>query len=217
MSFPAPSLPELQLYIDGEWVRGGSGQSLDVVNPATGEVINQLPLASRDDVARAIAAASRAFETWRDTAPADRARLLIRVAGLMRDRSDELAALTTLEMGMRRQDATALVLRAADILEWEANEGRRLYGRILPAQFGLVQSIIREPIGPVASFSPWNASVFTPCRKIGGALASGCTLILKAAEETPHTAVALVRLFDEAGVPPGGLNRSEERRVGKEC
>ena len=206
MSFPAPSLPELKLYIDGEWLRGGSGQALDVVNPATGEVINQLPLASRDDVARAIAAASRAFETWRDTAPADRARLLIRVAGLIRDRSAELAALTTLEMGMRRQDATALVLRAADILEWEANEGRRLYGRILPAQFGLVQSIIREPIGPVAAFSPWNASVFTPCRKIGGALAAGCTLILKAAEETPHAAVALVRLFDEAGVPPGVLN-----------
>lgn len=206
MSVQARPMPELKLYIDGAWVRGGSGQKMDVVNPATGAVINQLPLASRDDLARAVTAAARAFETWRDTAPADRARLLIRVAGLIRDRSAELAALTTLEMGMRFQDATVLVQRAADILEWEANEGRRLYGRILPAQFGLVQSILREPIGPVASFSPWNASIFTPCRKIGGALASGCTLVLKAAEETPHAAVALVKLFDEAGIPPGVLN-----------
>jgi len=206
MAYPAPSLPDLGLYINGRWTSGTSGKTVDVFNPATGQLLNKLPLASAADLDAAIVAASAAFETWRDTAPLERTKMLTHAARLIRERSNELAGLTTLEMGMRFPEALVLVMRAADVLEWDANEGRRLYGRILPSQFGLVQSIIREPIGPVASFSPWNGSIFTPCRKIGSALASGCTLILKAAEETPHTAVALVRIFEEVGVPAGVLN-----------
>lgn len=204
--YPTPNLPELKLFIDGRWIAGASGNSLDVFNPATGERLNQLPLASTADVDRAISAAATAFETWRDTAPLERTKLITAAARIVRERCDELAGLTTLEMGMRFADAKVLVMRAADILDWDANEGRRLYGRILPAQFGLTQTILREPIGPVASFAPWNGSIFTPCRKIGSALAAGCTLILKAAEETPHTAVALVKIFEEVGVPSGVLN-----------
>jgi succinate-semialdehyde dehydrogenase/glutarate-semialdehyde dehydrogenase len=200
------SLPELRLYIDGHWTAGASGKSLDIHNPATGERLNRLALGDAAQIKQAADAAARAFTTWRDTAPLDRTKILTRAAQLIRDHSERLARLTTLEMGMRLPEATILVERAADILDWDANEGRRLYGRVLPSPFGVTQTILREPIGPVASFAPWNGSIFTPCRKIGSALAAGCTLVLKAAEETPHTAVALVDLFEQAGVPPGVLN-----------
>ena len=206
MSLSVSAMPALNLYIDGQWCPGSSGNTLDVFNPATGELLNRVDLATKADLDRAIAAARTAFKSWRDTSPISRTKILTKAADLIRAKSEELAKLTTLEMGMRFADALVLILRAADVLEWDANEGRRLYGRILPAQYGLVQTVIREPIGPVASFSPWNGSIFTPCRKIGSALAAGCTLILKAAEEAPHTAVALVHLFEQAGVPPGVLN-----------
>lgn len=201
-----PPLPALDLYIDGTWAPGSSGRVLDVLNPATEELLGQLPLASKDDLDRALASAAAAFPAWRDAAPARRTSILVRAAALVRANSQELARLTTLELGMRFADALVLVERAADVLEWDANEGRRLYGRVVPSEAGLRQMVVREAIGPVASFSPWNGSVFTPCRKIGSALAAGCTLILKAAEETPFSTIALVRLFEQAGVPPGVLH-----------
>lgn len=201
-----PELPELKLYINGRWVNGATGHFLDVVNPASGDVIGHLPMAGPQDIEMALKAASSAFPAWRDTPPSQRSKILIASAGLIRQRSEHLAALTTLELGMRFKDALVLVQRAADVLEWDANEGRRLYGRVIPSETNLSMAVLREPIGCVASFSPWNGSVFTPCRKIGSALAAGCTLILKAAEETPLSVVALVRLFEEAGVPAGVLN-----------
>lgn len=206
MSHQKFKLPELKLYIDGEWTAGGSGRHIDVTNPATGEVLGALPLASTDDIDRALRAASAALPAWRDTPSGERTRLVMAGAALVREHSEDLARLTTLELGMRYKDALVLVLRAADILDWDANEGRRLYGRVLPSAPGLQQFVLREPIGCVASFAPWNGSVFTPCRKIGSALAAGCTLILKAAEETPLSTIALVRLFARVGIPRGVLN-----------
>ena len=200
------NLPELKLYINGQWVSGSSGRRIEVRNPATGDVLGALALASSNDIDSALSAASKALPGWRSTAPGERTRLIMKGADLVRLHSEELARLTTLELGMRLKDALVLVLRAADILDWDANEGRRLYGRVLPSAPGLQQFVVREPIGCVASFSPWNGSVFTPCRKIGSALAAGCTLILKAAEETPMSAIALVRLFDRVGIPPGVVN-----------
>lgn len=201
-----PVLPPLALYIDGAWTAGSSGKTLDIVNPSTGALLGKLPLASMEDLDQALAGASASFEAWRNSAPAARTAILVRAASLIRSQSRELAALTTLELGLRIADALVLVERAADVLEWDANEGRRLYGRVLPSEAGLRQMVVREAIGPVAAFSPWNGSVFTPCRKIGSALAAGCTLVLKAAEETPLSTIALVRLFEQAGVPKGVLN-----------
>ena len=203
---PLPLFPDLELYIDGAWCGGSSGQVRNIVNPATEEEIGQLPLAALVDLDRAVTAAAREFPAWRDRAPAERTGILVRAAGLVRENRERLAALTTVEIGMRRADALILVDRAAEVLDWDANEGRRLYGRILPSPAGMRQAVVREAIGPVAAISPWNGSVFTPCRKIGSALSAGCTLVLKAPEEAPMSAIALVRLFEEAGVPPGVLN-----------
>lgn len=199
-------LPPAELYIDGVWVVGTSGRSYDVVNPADDCLLGRLPLAGTDDLDRAISAANRAFPAWRNTAPAIRTAILVRAGRLIRRDAGALARLTTLELGLPLRDALALVTRAAEVLEWDANEGRRLYGRIIPSAAGFHQSVVREPFGPVAAFAPWNGSVFTPCRKIGSALAAGCTIVLKPAEETPFSAIALVRLFEEAGVPPGVIN-----------
>ncbi len=200
------ALPPAELYIDGVWAVGTSGRIHDVVNPADDSLLGRLPLASADDLDRAIRAANKAFRGWRNEAPAARTAILLRAAGLIRRDAARLARLTTCELGMHIRDALALVTRAAEVLEWDANEGRRLYGRIVPSASGMHQSVVREPFGPVAAFAPWNGSVFTPCRKIGSALAAGCTIVLKPAEETPFSAIALVRLFEEAGVPAGVIN-----------
>lgn len=197
---------DIELFIGGHWAKGADGKFRDIVNPSTGAVIGQLPLASEADVSRALEAARSGFATWRDVDPRERTGILLRAAELIRKNSDVLGRLTTLEEGMRLNDAVALAVRGADILEWEANEGRRVYGRVIPSRNGVREIVMRQPVGPVAAFSPWNGSVFTPCRKIGGALAAGCSIILKAAEETPASTMALVKLFEQAGVPPGVLN-----------
>jgi len=125
---------------------------------------------------------------------------------LMRERVEEFAVTMTLEQGKPIAQSRLEVLRAADIIEWDANEGRRTYGRVIPAEPGMRHIVLRQPIGPVAAFSPWNFPVSSPARKVGGALAAGCSIILKASEETPGGAVQLARAFVDAGVPPGVLN-----------
>lgn len=200
------TLPAMEQYIDGTWRLGRSDASLEIVDPATERRIGTLQYASDEDVELALGAAARHFGAWRDTFPAVRTGILVEAAQLVRRNAAYLAELTTLELGMRVTDARVLVERAADVLEWDANEGRRLYGRVVPSEAGVRRMVVREPIGPVAAFSPWNGSIFTPCRKIGSALGAGCTLILKAAEETPLSTIALVKLFEAAGVPKGVLN-----------
>lgn len=200
------SYDPLYLFIDGRWLDAGSRDTAAVVNPATGIVLGRLPLADADDLDRALAAADRAFSTWRRTAPAERARILKAGAELMRERAEHIATLMTLEEGKPLAESRDEVLRAADYFEWFAEEARRIDGRVVPANRpGILQLVKREPIGPVAAFTPWNFPAITPARKLSAALAAGCSVIIKPGEESPATALALARALDDAGLPKGVL------------
>lgn len=178
-----------------------------IVNPATGEVIGQCPLATEQDLADALEAARNAFDKWRGTSSYDRAKIMKKGADLIRERADHIATLLTLEQGKPLAESKGEVVYSADVIEWYAEEGRRTYGRIIPARSSASQFIVtQDPVGPAAAFTPWNFPALTPARKIGGALAAGCSLIIKPAEETPATCVELVKAMHDAGVPPGVLN-----------
>lgn len=196
--------PELHLFIDGEFV-ARDGQP--VVNPATGEAIGTVPHASEQDLDRALAAADAAFAGWRKTPPADRSAILRRAAGLIRERSEQIALVMTLEQGKPLVQSRLEIASAAAIFEWNAEEARRTYGRIVPGgAAGTRQMVVLEPIGVSLAFTPWNFPALTPARKIAAALAAGCTLIMKAAEETPGTAVAMAHALHDAGLPRGVFN-----------
>ena len=198
---------DLALFIDGEWLSAAGCETQKVVNPATGNEIGRLPHATRDDLDRALAAAKRGFETWRKVSAYDRARILHRAADLIRERTEHIAMQMTLEQGKPLAESRAEVAVAADHFDWQAEEGRRAYGRVIPGRAeGQRFTALREPIGPVAAFTPWNFPANMPGRKISTALAAGCSCILKPAEETPGTALALARAVSDAGVPPGVLN-----------
>ncbi|PRA53697.1 MULTISPECIES: NAD-dependent succinate-semialdehyde dehydrogenase [Pseudomonas] len=195
------------LLIDGQWSAGNHPRRADVFNPANGEVIAQLSLASSADLDRALAAAARGFEVWRKTSAYERSKVLRRAADLVRERADEIAALITLEQGKPLAEARMEAFGAGDHIDWYAEEGRRAYGRVIPARAsGVRQMVLREPIGPVAAFSPWNFPVSQLVRKIAGALAAGCSIIAKGPEETPSSCIELCRAFQDAGVPAGVLN-----------
>ena len=195
--------PQLKLLIGGEWrTRSGS----PVLNPADESVLGEVPHATRQDMADAVAAAEKGFHVWRRTSPAKRAEIILKAASLMRQRVEELAVVMTLEQGKPIAQSRLEVLRACDIIEWDANEGRRVYGRVIPPEPGMRHTVLRQPIGPVAAFSPWNFPVSSPSRKVGGALSAGCSIILKASEETPGGAYQIARAFTDAGLPPGVMN-----------
>jgi succinate-semialdehyde dehydrogenase/glutarate-semialdehyde dehydrogenase len=196
--------PELKLHVAGEWRAGRPGQP--VFNPANETVLADLPHASRGDLDDALAAADAGFLVWRRTAPAKRAGIILKAAQLLRERAEAVATAMTLEQGKPIGQSRLEVLRACDIIEWDANEGQRVYGRVIPSEPGMRHMVVREPIGVVAAFSPWNFPVSSPARKVAGALSAGCAVILKASEETPAGAMLLVRAFADAGVPPGVLN-----------
>ncbi|MBS7813755.1 NAD-dependent succinate-semialdehyde dehydrogenase [Roseococcus pinisoli] len=195
--------PELKLCIAGEW-RGRSGQP--VYNPFDDGVIGELPHATRQDLDDALEAAEAGHRAWRRTAPAKRAQIMQRAAQLLRERADTIAEAITLEQGKPLGQAKIEVLRACDIIDWDAEEGRRAYGRVIPSEPGMRHIVLREPIGIVAGFSPWNFPISSPTRKVAGALAAGCAIILKASEETPAGAYFLVQAFIDAGVPKGALS-----------
>jgi succinate-semialdehyde dehydrogenase / glutarate-semialdehyde dehydrogenase len=198
---------ELAMYIDGEWLGAAGRDSEQVINPATEKPLATLPHASPADLDRALAAAERGFETWRATAPYERARIMRKAADLIRQRAEAIGRILTLEEGKPLPEAKIEVVVSADIIEWYAEEGKRAYGRIIPGRAqGVRQMTVQEPVGPCAAFTPWNFPGVTPARKIGGALGAGCSLIIKASEETPGTCVELVRAFHEAGLPKGVLN-----------
>jgi len=195
--------PELELYIDGRWKRA-DGQA--VLNPADETVLGTVPSATKADLDDAIAAAERGFKVWRKTSPAKRTQIILKAASLIRERVSEMAVAMTLEQGKPIEQARLEILRGCDIIEWDATEGLRMYGRVIPSEEGMRHTVLRQPIGPVAAFSPWNFPMSSPGRKVAGALSSGCSIILKASEETPAGAVQLVRAFHDAGLPPGVLN-----------
>ncbi|WP_346895719.1 NAD-dependent succinate-semialdehyde dehydrogenase [uncultured Roseibium sp.] len=201
-----PSYPELRLFIDGEWTEGTGEDRIAVENPSTGATLGHLPSASEADINRAIVAANRAFPLWRATHPRKRAAILRKAAELIRSRTDELSRLMALELGKPVKDGPAEVGRAGELLEWHAEQSLRTFGEVIPGPAGVTQTALRFPVGPVAAFTPWNGPGASPARKISAALASGCTIVIKPAEETPATAIVLTECFQEAGVPAGVLN-----------
>jgi succinate-semialdehyde dehydrogenase/glutarate-semialdehyde dehydrogenase len=198
---------KLELFIDGQWLNGDGRPGEDVINPATEKPLAHLPHATAADLDRALEAAKKGFAVWRATSAYERAKVMRKAADLIRERHDAIAKILVQEQGKIYPEARAEVRTSADIIEWYAEEGRRAYGRIVPgAVKGVRQIVVQEPVGIVAAFTPWNFPTLTPARKIGGALAAGCSLILKASEETPGACVEMVRCFADAGLPAGVLN-----------
>ncbi len=204
MADTQPTYPFVQLLIDGVWQDAASGATLAVTNPATDQVLGHVACAGQVDLERAVAAAQRGFEVWRALAPHERQAILRRAAGLLRARASAIAPLMTLEQGKPVHEALAEVRAGADIIEWFADEGLRLYGRWVPSRRGHVQQlVVPEPVGPVAAFTPWNFPINQIVRKLGAALAAGCSFLCKAPEETPASPAELLRCFVDAGIPPG--------------
>ena len=196
--------PELKLFIDGQWRNGA--REIPVINPATEALLGQLPCVSLSDLDDAIAAAEKGLKVWSRMSPRERSDLILRASALMRERQEEIAQAITLEHGKPLAQARLEVIRGAEFFEWDAGEAMRTYGRIIPAARGNKFAVHHQPIGVVAAFSPWNFPMSQPARKIAGALASGCSIILKAAEETPAGAIHIARAFEDAGLPAGVLN-----------
>jgi succinate-semialdehyde dehydrogenase/glutarate-semialdehyde dehydrogenase len=198
---------ELALFIYGKWLDGAGRKGEDVVNPATGKVLAKLPHASKADLDAALAAAEKGFATWKVMSAYDRSKIMRKAADLLRERAEHVATVQTQEQGKVFAESRVEVLTSADIIDWYAEEGRRAYGRIVPGrQKGVRQIVTQEPVGVVAAFTPWNFPTLTPVRKIAGALAAGCSIIIKASEETPGGCVELVKCFADAGLPAGVLN-----------
>src|SRR5215468_690176 len=195
--------PELQLYVDGHW-KSAPGQP--VINPADESVIGTVPTATRSDLDAALGAAESGFKVWSRTSPAKRGEIILKAVALMRSRVEEMAVAMTLEQGKPIGQSRLEIIRGCEFIEWDAQEGRRTYGRVIPSEPGMRHIVLRQPIGVVAAFSPWNFPMSSPARKVGGALSAGCSIILKASEETPAGAVQLVKAFADAGLPPGVLN-----------
>jgi len=198
---------DLALYIDGEFIQGGDRREQDVINPATQEVLGKLPHASRADLDRALAAAQRAFESWKKTSPLERSRILRKVAELARERAQDIGRNLTLDQGKPLAEAVAEIMTCSEHAEWHAEECRRIYGRVIPPRNPAVrQFVVREPVGVCAAFTPWNFPFNQAIRKVSAAVAAGCTIILKGPEDTPSAVVAMAQLFHDAGLPPGVLN-----------
>jgi succinate-semialdehyde dehydrogenase/glutarate-semialdehyde dehydrogenase len=196
--------PNTQLFIDGAWSSAASGKTLAVLNPATGEAIGNVAHAGKADLDRALAAAEKGFQAWRKISPYERSKILRKAAQLMRERADDTAKLMTAEQGKPVAQAKMEAMLAGDIIEWFAEEGRRAYGRVIPARGdNIYQLALKEPVGPVAAFTPWNFPINQIVRKASAALAAGCSIIAKGPEETPASCAALIRCYADAGVPAG--------------
>ena len=196
--------PHVQLLIDNEWRPGRGNATIPVHNPADGSVIGSVARATIADLDEALAATEKGFAIWRNTPALERSKTMRAAAQLLRERADAIARLMTLEQGKPLVEAKGEIVMAADIIEWFADEGRRVYGRIVPPRaMNQQQMVLKEPVGPVAAFTPWNFPINQVVRKMGAALATGCSIIVKAAEETPASPAELVRVFVDAGVPAG--------------
>lgn len=202
------SYPLLSLYIDGEFISGGGGRKeQDVLNPASNAVIGKLPHATPEDLDRALAAAARAFESWKKTSPLERGKILRKAAELMRERAGDIGRGITLDQGKPLAEGKGEVMSCSDHADWHAEECRRIYGRVIPSRNDAVrQTVLREPVGVVAAFSPWNFPFSQAVRKVSAALGAGCTIILKGPEDAPSAVVALAQIFHDAGLPAGVLN-----------
>jgi len=195
---------DVRLFIGGEWRK--TKNTFPIINPADETEIGQVAIAERPDLEAAVEAAWSGYQIWRNTAPAVRAAIILKAASLMRARQEEIARAITLENGKPLSEARLEVIRGCEFFEWDAGESVRFYGRVVPSAPGIRYIVLHEPIGPVAAFAPWNFPMSQPARKIAGALAAGCSIILKASEETPTAVTHIARALVDAGLPAGVLN-----------
>ncbi|MBN8954583.1 MULTISPECIES: NAD-dependent succinate-semialdehyde dehydrogenase [unclassified Rhizobium] len=195
---------DVSLFIGGNW--RSTPETLPIVNPANEDVIGSVAVAGPEDLEDALAAAGDGFRIWSQTSPWKRSEIILKACALMRERIEDIARSITLENGKSLSEARLEVVRGCEFFEWDAGECVRLYGRVIPSEPGIRYMVVHEPIGPVAAFSPWNFPMSQPARKIAGAIASGCSVIMKASEETPSGVMHIARAFEDAGLPPGVLN-----------
>lgn len=206
--FELPSVDEFPLLrIGSHWRISSDGAFRPVINPGTGDVIGEIPAATTDDLAEVARVSAAAFVGWRQTSPVERGAILRNAAALLRANDAAIAPLITRENGKTLAESKAEVHWACDYLEWYAEEARRTYGRVIPAKMpGVRQIVVREPVGPVLGLTPWNWPLVTAARKVGPALAAGCTITVKPAEETPTAAAILLNALLACGLPDGVAN-----------
>jgi len=196
-----------KMYINGEWAPASDGGTLDVVDPATEEKVDTVPVATASDLDRALEAADTAWRSWRDVDAWTRSAKLRAVASLVRKRADAIAEIVTEEMGKTLGESRGEVMATADQFDWYADEARRLYGRVVDAHSKAHRILVfRQPIGPVAAFSPWNFPALLSSRKMAPAIATGCSIIVKPAREAPRTTLCLAQACHDAGIPAGVVN-----------
>ncbi len=198
---------KIEMLIDGHWRQGSDCEDQTLINPATEEVIGKVPHASEQDLEEALEASAQGFDVWRNFTPLARQAIFERAARLMERRSDEMAKTLTLEMGKPLSESKLEINFVIDVTRWYGEEGKRTYGRLVPPRTpGIRQMVTKEPVGPACAFVAWNFPGTNVIRKVAGALAAGCSMLIKPSEETPGTAVAIARCFQEAGLPNGVLN-----------
>ena len=196
--------PDTRLLIAGQWQDAADGRTLAVHNPATGQEIGRVAHADVADLDRALAAAEQGFAVWRDMPALERGKTMRRAAALVRERAEAIARIMTQEQGKPLAEARIETLGAADLLDWFADEGMRVYGRIVPSRnLAVRQLVLKDPVGVVLALTPWNFPINQVVRKLGAALAAGCAVLVKAAEETPASPAELIRALVDAGVPAG--------------
>ncbi len=202
------SYPQVQLHVDGRWIEKTDSGTLPIINPADGQALGHFPVAGELELREAQSAARRGFALWSSTLPLERHRIISKATALLRERAPKIARILTQEQGKPLAESLREVSLSADIIDFLAEEARRLASRGVPPRLSNVisQTVMRVPVGPVAAFTPWNFPINLPARKLGGALAAGCSVIIKPDEETPASCMELVRTFVDAGLPPGVLN-----------
>src|SRR5216684_3569872 len=198
---------DVQLFIDGAWRPAASGKNIPVLNPATGEPIGAVAHAEKADLDAALAAAEKGFAVWRRVSAFDRYKTMRKAADILRANANEIATKMTMEQGKPLVEAKGETLAGADVIDWFAEEARRAYGRTIPPRVdGVYQLEIKEPVGPVAAFTPWNFPINQAVRKVSAALAAGCSIIIKGPEETPAACAGLIEAYAKAGIPAGAVN-----------
>jgi succinate-semialdehyde dehydrogenase / glutarate-semialdehyde dehydrogenase len=201
------TFPKVDLLIDNRWRPAEKGGTIPVLDPATEDTIGTVARATREDLDAALAAAERGFATWRDTSAYNRAKIMRKAADLLRERVEFVSWVMTREQGKPLKEAKMEILNAADVIDWFAEEARRVYGQVIPSRAtNVTQMTIKLPVGPVAAFTPWNFPINQVVRKLSAAVAAGCSIIVKAPEETPASPAELIRAFVDAGLPPGVVN-----------
>jgi len=207
MNLADAELLRSQAYVNGRWVDADSGATLEVRNPADGQILGMVPALGASETRRAVAAAEAAWPAWRSRTARERSQLLRRWLQLILEHQEDLARLMTAEQGKPLAEARGEVTYGASFVEWFAEEGRRIYGDTIPANNPAHRILVlKQPIGVVAAITPWNFPLAMITRKVAPALAAGCPVLVKPAEDTPLTALALAELADRAGFPPGVLN-----------